>query len=135
MNDAARAKYLSIALVVIGLIFIFAVYPMMTWISPSGWRWMPPQPEYEQILMGTYATLGIFLIRAAKNPTANASLIWFTIWSNLVHATIMLLQVLADPSERAHLVGNIPTFYVVAGVLWYLMPSRGLKNQQVSDNP
>lgn len=68
MNDAARAKYLSIALVIIGLIFIFAVYPMMTWISPSGWRWMPPQPEYEQILMGTYATLGIFLIRAAKIP-------------------------------------------------------------------
>jgi len=74
---------------------------MMMWIWPSGWGWAPAQPEYEQMIMSIYVTLGIFLVRAAKDPIANASLIWFTIWSSAVHAGIMLAQAIADDSERA----------------------------------
>ncbi|WP_226647086.1 DUF6632 domain-containing protein [Microbulbifer variabilis] len=124
MDDIARAKYLPVALVAVGLIFIFAIYPMMMWVWPSGWGWSPRQPEYEQMIMGIYATLGVFLIRAAKNPVANASLIWFTVWSSLVHATIMLLQALYDQTERANLMGDIPALYFVALLLWYLMPKN-----------
>ncbi|WP_444920813.1 DUF6632 domain-containing protein [Microbulbifer sp. CnH-101-G] len=127
MDDIARAKYLPIALVAVGLIFIFAIYPMMMWVWPSGWGWSPRQPEYEQMIMGIYATLGVFLIRAAKNPAANASLIWFTVWSSLVHATIMLLQALYDHTERANLMGDIPALYFVALLLWYLMPKHQSK--------
>ncbi|WHI50937.1 hypothetical protein P3339_21420 [Microbulbifer sp. MLAF003] len=124
MDDNARAKYLSIALVVVGLIFILAIFPMMMWIWPAGWGWTPRQPEYEQMIMGVYATLGVFLIRAAKNPAADASLIWFTIWSSLVHATIMLIQALVDVTERENLMGDIPALYLVAVILWYLMPKH-----------
>ncbi|WP_444938225.1 DUF6632 domain-containing protein [Microbulbifer sp. JMSA002] len=130
MDDAVRAKYLPIALVVVGLIFIFAIYPMMMWVWPSGWGWTPRQPEYEQMIMGIYATLGVFLIRAAKDPTANASLIWFTIWSSLVHATIMLFQALYDRTERANLLGDIPALFLVALVLWYLMPKHHFKKSE-----
>ncbi|WP_445363049.1 DUF6632 domain-containing protein [Microbulbifer sp. ANSA003] len=91
MNEVTRAKYLPIALVVVGVLFILAIYPMMMWIWPEGWGWTPRQPEYEQMIIGIYVTLGVFLIRAAKNPAANTSLIWFTIWSSLVHAVIMLV--------------------------------------------
>ncbi|WP_425413987.1 DUF6632 domain-containing protein [Saccharospirillum impatiens] len=52
---------------------------MVIW--PSGWRWTPAQPEQEPMIMGMYIVLGLFLIRAAKDPMANASLIWFTICS------------------------------------------------------
>ena len=97
---------------------------LMMWIWPSGWGWTPAQPEYEQMIMGVYATLGVFLILAAKDPLAHASLIWFTIWSSIVHGGIMLLQALADDTERANLLGDIPALFLVALVLWFLMPRK-----------
>jgi hypothetical protein len=74
------------------------------------------------MVMGVYATLGVFLIRAAKDPLANASLIWFTIWSSIVHGGIMLVQAIVDATERAILLGDVPALFLVAFVLWYLMP-------------
>ena len=53
--------------------------------------------------MGAYATLGVFLIRAAKDSLANTSLIWFTVWSSIIHGGIMLVQAIVDETERTHL--------------------------------
>ena len=55
------------------------------------------------MIMGVYATLGVFLIMAAKNPLEHASLIWFTVWSNIVHGGIMLFHSIIDETERANL--------------------------------
>lgn len=126
METATRAKALKVALVVTGLIFIFGIYPMMMWVWPSGWGWTPRQPEYEQMIMGIYATLGVFLIRAARDPAANSSLIWFTIWSSIVHGGIMFVQALVDKTERANLLGDVPALFFVAIVLWFLMPKKTL---------
>ena len=122
MTDAKRMQMLTIALYAVGAIFIVGIYAMMVWIWPAGWAWEPRQPEYEQMIMGVYATLGVFLIRAAKDPVAHLSLIWFTIWSCLVHGAIMTVQATVDPMERANLLGDIPAIFLVAVVLWYLMP-------------
>ncbi|PNU20359.1 hypothetical protein C2E25_08015 [Geothermobacter hydrogeniphilus] len=119
-----RLRCLKIALYIFGVIFIAGVPAMMMWIWPSGWSWTPPQPEYEQMIMGIYVTLGIFLVRAAKDPLAHASLIWFTIFSSIVHAGIMLVQAMVDETEKANLAGDIPALFLVAFVLWYLMPRR-----------
>ena len=121
MQDTRKLFFLKIALVLIGLFFIFGIYPMMMWVWPSGWGWTPRQPEYEQMIMGIYATLGVFLVLAAKDPRANASLIWFTIWSSLVHGGIMLVQALVDSTERANLLGDVPALLLVAVILAYLM--------------
>ncbi len=122
MQEGTRSKYLSIALYAFGITFIVGVPAMMMWIWPDGWGWTPSQPEYEQMIMGVYATLGVFLILAAKNPPAHASLIWFTIWSSAVHGGIMLVQAIVDESERMNMLGDIPALFLVAIVLWYLMP-------------
>ncbi|MCC7411792.1 MAG: hypothetical protein IT495_09175 [Gammaproteobacteria bacterium] len=122
MEQAQKIKYLTLALYVFGAIFIAGVPLMMMWVFPSGWSWMPRQPEYEQMIMGVYATLGVFLILAAKDPLAHLSLIWFTVWSSVVHGGIMLAQALADASEHANLVGDIPALLLVAAVLAYLTP-------------
>ena len=124
MKQQDKLKYLKIALYVFGATFIVGVPAMMMWIWPSGWGWTPAQPEYEQMIMGVYMTLGVFLVRAAKDPMANASLIWFTIWSSIVHAAIMLAQALVDDTEKANLIGDIPALFLVAFVLWYLMPKK-----------
>lgn len=124
MQQEEKLRYLKIALYVFGVTFIVGVPAMMMWIWPSGWGWTPPQPEYEQMIMGIYMTLGIFLVLAAKDPMANASLIWFTIWSSIVHGGIMLAQAIVDETEKANLIGDIPALFLVAFVLWYLMPKR-----------
>ena len=124
MDQEAKLKYLKMALVLIGAFFVAGVYVMMEWVWPDGWGWTPRQPEYEQMIMGMYATLGVFLIRAAKDPLAHASLIWFTVWSSIVHALIMLAQALADDTEKANLMGGIPALFMVAFVLWFLMPKK-----------
>jgi hypothetical protein len=122
MHEEGKLKYLSIALYVFGTVFIVGVPAMMMVIWPSGWSWSPAQPEYEQMIMGIYITLGVFLIRAAKNPRDHLSLIWFTIWSSIVHAAIMLVQAIVDESEHANMLGDIPALFLVALVLWLLMP-------------
>ena len=123
MQQEHKLPYLKIALYVFGIIFIAGIGVMM-WIFPAGWGWTPRQPEYEQMIMGIYATLGVFLIFAAKDPLSNSSLIWFTICSSFVHGGIMLVQAIVYEGERAHLLGDVPATLFVACVLWYLMHKK-----------
>jgi hypothetical protein len=122
MNGNSRVRILRYALILTGLIFVFGVYPLMMSLWPSGWRWQPNQPEYEQMILGVYATLGIFLLIASRNPLQNRSLIWFTVWSSLVHAGIMAVQAVKMPSEHGHLFGDIPALAIVAILLAVLTP-------------
>ena len=124
MNQEERMKYLKIALNVIGVLFIVGIPAMMMLIWPSGWGWTPAQPEYEHMIMGVYGTLGVFLILAAKDPLANTSLIWFTIWSSIVHGGIMLIHAIIDETDLVNLVGDVPALFLMAFVLWYLMPKQ-----------
>ncbi|MCH8334626.1 MAG: hypothetical protein IIC61_01930 [Proteobacteria bacterium] len=121
MKEETKLKYLSYVLYVFGAIFIVGIWAMMQ-IWPAGWTWEPRQAEYEQMLLGVYATLGVFLILAAKNPMRHRSLIWFTIWSSLVHAAIMMVQAMRDVAEKDNLIGDVPALFLVAFVLWFLMP-------------
>lgn len=131
MDKQTKLRYLRYALLAFGALFLFGLYPLMQF-WPSGWRWDPPQHEYEQMIVGIYATLGIFLILASRNPLANTSLIWFTVWSSVVHATIMLLQTFYAPSEHPHLFGDVPALYIVAIVLAYLMKGIGSSSESTS---
>jgi lipid-A-disaccharide synthase-like uncharacterized protein len=124
MNQEERMKYLKIALNVIGVLFIVGIPAMMMLIWPSGWGWTPAQPEYEHMIMGVYGTLGVFLILAAKDPLANTSLIWFTIWSSIVHGGIMLIHAIIDETDRINLLGDVPALFLFAFILWYLMPKQ-----------
>jgi hypothetical protein len=130
VNDASRVRFLRIALVLVGLIFIFGVYPLMMALWPSGWRWQPNQPEYEQMILGVYATLGVFLLIASRNPLQHRSLIWFTVWSSLVHAGIMAVQAFHAPTEHGHLFGDVPALILVAILLAVLTP-RGVMAEKV----
>ena len=68
------------------------------------------------------ATLGVFLYRAAENPLAHLSLIWFTVWSSVVHGAIMAVQAVVHPGNLGHLLGDVPALFLVAGVLGWLTP-------------
>ena len=120
-DGAGRTRYLSAALVVVGLIFVFGIYPL-TIIWPSGWAWHAGQSHYLQMILGIYATLGVFLLIASRKPLANLSLIWFTIWSSVVHGGIMAVQALSDSQFRGHLWGDVLALFVVAAVLALVTP-------------
>jgi len=124
MNAEDRVKYLRIALIAVGLIFLFGVYPL-TILWPAGWSWHNAgQSLYLQMILGVYATLGVFLLIASRDPLANRSLIWFTVWSSVVHAGIMAAQAVVYPEHLGHLLGDVPALLIVALVLALLMPRK-----------
>jgi len=127
MDELTRRRLLRIALVAIGLVFL-SLYPMML-VWPSGWVWLPRQYEYEQMMIGVYATLGVFLLWASRGPEKHLSLIWFTFWSSLVHGMVMGVQAIVDPAEHGHLVGDVAGLWIAVILLGWLTP-RGAAAQQ-----
>jgi hypothetical protein len=121
-----QTKLLRIAVLVCGIAFLL-VYPLMI-VWPSGWAWKPGQHEYEQMIIGIYATLGVFLLWASREPEAHLSLIWFTVWSSAVHGGIMGVQAIVDPAERGHLPGDVAALLLVAAVLSVITP-RGVASR------
>src|SRR5262245_11590091 len=118
MSSQAILKF---ALAVFGAVFLL-VYPLAV-VWPSGWVWQagpPHDSEYFMMIVGVYATLGVFLLMAARDPQAHRSLIWFTVWSSIVHGAIMAVQ--SVPAEhRWHLMGDVPALFLVASVLGGLL--------------
>ena len=130
MADDDRLKYLRIALMLVGVIFLGGIYPlMMLW--PAGWTWHTGHSDYPLMIVGIYATLGGFLIMAARNPLENLSLIWFTVWSSVVHAAIMAVQSFEAPENHGHLLGDVPALIFVAVLLAALTPRGSLSERRV----
>lgn len=122
MSNSSGVSALRVALVIIGITFIVGIFPL-TILWPSGWAWhMTGTSVYLQMILGIYATLGIFLLLAARNPLAHLSLIWFTVWSSVVHDLIMAAQAFTYPQHRGHLYGDIPALLIIAIVLAILTP-------------
>lgn len=121
MADDSRLRILRIALIMVGLIFLGGIYPLMI-LWPAGWTWHTGHSDYPLMIVGIYATLGAFLILAARNPLENLSLIWFTVWSSVVHAAIMLMQSFEAPENHGHLLGDVPALIFVAMLLAAVTP-------------
>ena|ERR1700676_1182285 len=90
-----REKALKVVMVVVGLLFVAAIYPiMMSLLHPS-------LSNAADTMMGSlYFTLGVFLLLAARKPSAHRSLIAFTAWSSFAHATVMSILAFHIPSEQ-----------------------------------
>jgi len=129
-------KLLQIALAIFGALCLL-LYPLAV-IWPSGWAWhsgAPQASDYFMMIVGLYATLGIFLLNAARNPQANLSLIWFTVWSSVVHAAIMAVQSVGGGHQMGQLLGDVPALLLVAVVLSVLVLSSGLKQSAPAPIP
>ena len=120
MNKSIHLRTLRLALTVIGLIFTFAIYPL-TLLWPSGWAWHSGQSEYLTMIIAIYATLGVFLLLASRDPLQHRSLIWFTVWSSLVHGGVMAVQAILNTEHIGHLYGDVLGLFLVSGALSWLM--------------
>lgn len=124
MTDVTRVRYLRYALVLVGLLFTAMVYVLVVALGSSGGgRW--PISQDEQMLMGVYVTLGVFLLIASRNPLQHRSLIWFTVWSSVAHAGIMTLQSINATADHSDLLRGSAAMLIVAILLAVLTP-RGV---------
>ena len=74
------------------------------------------------MIIALYATLGVFLILAARHPNQHLSLISFAIWSSVAHGAVMAVQAVLDPQHIHHLYGDVLALFVIAAVLGFLSP-------------
>jgi hypothetical protein len=110
-----RERSLKVLLVLVGLLFLVSLYPL-TRLS---------QPEVgEQMLGGVYGTLGVFLLLAVRNPSANRSLIAFTAWSSLAHAAVMAVQATHNLIPRGDLLMAVLPLIVIGFALIALAPAK-----------
>jgi hypothetical protein len=95
----------------------------------------PKQSDFpDQMMLSIYVTLGIFLLLAVRNPSAHSSLIAFTGWSSLAHASVMAVQSIQIGSERTEL----PALGVVGMIcvtLLALTPAKLPPAQQLVEQP
>ena len=121
MTESQRLKYLKLALRIIGAIAIFGFYPL-TVFWPSGWAWSSGRSEYLEMIIAVYATLGVFLFVAARDPNRHLGLISFAIWSSIVHGAVMAVQSVENQMHIHHLYGDVPALFAIAIVLALLSP-------------
>ena len=69
-----RDKALRILLVLFGLIFVAGVYPLITSVRRG---WQANQEDAEPMALSLYVMMGIFLLLAARSPSANRGVIVF----------------------------------------------------------
>ena len=109
-----RERSLKVVLVLVGLVFSALVYPLTMFFR---------QEPALAMMLSVYVTLGIFLLFASRNPSANRSLIAFTAWSSLAHAAVMGLQAYRNLIARGELIG-VAVLVVIGLTLIVLAPAK-----------
>ena len=109
-----QERALKVVLVLVGLIFLAAVYPLTMFLGR--------EPALA-MMFSLYVTLGIFLLLAARNPSANRSLIAFTAWSSFAHASLMAVQAYRNVIERSELFG-VAALVIIGAALIALAPAK-----------
>ena len=121
MTEIERLKHLQLALRIVGTIAIFGFCPLAVF-WPSGWAWSSGRSEYLEMIIAIYATLGVFLLIAARNPNQHLGLVSFFIWSSIAHGAVMAIQSVQNSMHVHHLYGDVPALFVIAAVLAFLSP-------------
>ena len=109
-----RERVLKVVLVLVGLIFTALVYPVVG---------MHLEDQALRMMLSVYATLGIFLLLAARNPSEHRSLIAFTAWSSFAHAGLMAVQVYYNLIARSEGIGVL-ALGIIGVVLIALAPAK-----------
>jgi hypothetical protein len=112
-----RERALKVVMVLVGLLFAAGVYPATMIV------WGRDQSGYgDAMMLSLYVTLGILLLLAVRNPSANRSLIAFAAWSSFAHATVMAVMAFRDVRERGALPG-VAALVVIGVTLIVLAPA------------
>ena len=109
-----REVVLKIVLGVVGILFLALTYPLIVFVR---------QDPAVSMMFSLYVTLGVFLLLAIRNPSANRSLIAFTAWSSFAHALVMGTQAMRDMISRGEMAG-VAVLIVIGVALIALAPAK-----------
>jgi len=116
-----RERALQVVLVVLGLgtagANINALVTSLLALRPTGGT---TAPMFYTIL----ATLGVFLVLAARNPSAHRSLIAYTVWSSVAHGAVMSLMAIQLPNKRGEMLAGVAIAGLSAVLLFVLAPRK-----------
>jgi uncharacterized membrane protein YoaK (UPF0700 family) len=117
-----RQRALKVVLVLVGLLFTAGIYPITTDL------WKMTASDYgDDMMLSLYVPLGIFLLLAVRNPSANRSLIAFAAWSSFAHGAVMARLAVHNASERA---GFLTAAAVLVGIGVTLIALAPAKQQR-----
>jgi len=115
-----RERALKAVLVVVGLLYAAAVYPAVMPLLHPG----PSDDTGDTMMMSLYFTLGVFLLMAARKPSAHRSLIAFAAWSNFAHAVVMSILGFYIPSQKTGFLIGSGILVVIGVALLALLPGK-----------
>jgi hypothetical protein len=116
-----RERALKVVLVLVGLLFSAGIYPLVTAVRSE----LQPNDENAlPMMLSLYVTLGVFLLLAARNPSANRSVIAFAAWSSVAHASVMAVMSIQLPNERGELLIATTAFSIIGALLIVLTPGK-----------
>jgi hypothetical protein len=114
-----RERALKVALVLVGLLFTAGIYPLIdSLLHPAD------SDMGDTMMLSLYVALGIFLLIAARNPSAHRSLIAFAAWSSFAHAVAMSTLGLEIPSQRTGFLVGSAVLVVIGITLIVLAPAK-----------
>ena len=116
-----RERVLKIVLVLVGLLFVAGLYPLITSVR-SGWQ--ANREDAEPMGISLYVMMGIFLLMAARNPSANRGVISFAGWLNIAHAAVMAVMAVHVTSAREGLLIAAAVFGLIGVALIALAPAK-----------
>jgi peptidoglycan/LPS O-acetylase OafA/YrhL len=113
-----QERVLQVLLVLIGLFFVAGIYPLLTSLPQH------QQSDYgDQMMLAVYFVLGVFLLLAARRPTAHRSLIAFAGWGTLAHDAVMAVQASQLKQLRSELLPLIVVALLCVALI-ALVPSK-----------
>jgi hypothetical protein len=116
-----RERALKVVLVLVGLLFSAAIYPVVTSVRDG---WHANKEDALPMMMSLYFTLGIFLLMAVRKPLANRSVIAFAAWSSFAHGAVMAVMAVHLANERGDLLIGAAVFSTIGAALIGLAPAR-----------
>ena len=115
-----RERALKTLLVLSGLTCLAGLYPLIGALRDGAASSINRQ---DQMILGIYISLGVFLLIAARNPWEHRSLILFAGWSTLAHDSVMIVQGIQHHDLRGDLLGFV-IVAVIGVALIALVPVR-----------
>ncbi len=114
-----RERALKVVLVLVGVLFSAGIYPLTMSL------WKLSKSDYgDDMMLSLYVALGIFLLLAVRNPSANRSLIAFAAWSSFAHGAVMAVLAVHIASERVSLLSAVAVLVIIGVALIALAPAE-----------
>jgi peptidoglycan/LPS O-acetylase OafA/YrhL len=115
-----RERALKIVMVLVGLLYAAAIYPIVMALRHPA----PADDTGDTMMMSLYFTLGVFLLLAARRPSAHRGIIAFTAWSNFAHAVVMTILGFYIPEQKSGFIAASAILVVIGVVLLALAGSN-----------